>query len=56
MAPLHRISIAPTNDGLLAECQLCGQHKSYRQRDDVTLAELVADMSDHLARNHPDSQ
>ena len=50
---LTQITILPTHDGVLAECRLCDSHKTY---DQVTLAQIVADMADHLARYHaPDA-
>ena len=50
---LTQITILPTHDGVLAECRLCDGHKTYYE---VTLAQIVADMADHLARYHaPDA-
>ena len=46
---LTQITILPTHDGVLAECRLCDGHKTYYE---VTLAQIVADMADHLACYH----
>lgn len=50
---LNDITLHATNDGVSAECLLCGGRASWRSDYGLlVLAEVVAAMRDHLERNH----